>query len=307
MRVISLTKDYTNDIGNASAIAIGKFDGLHLGHDKLIRELLECKRRGLNTVIFTFDGSISALFSGEEPKYLTTREEQLFELSELGIDFCALYPVNKDSVAMKSEDFVRDVLKGQLGAKMIIAGYDCSFGDKGSGNIKLLEAMGPELGFETKSIEKIVEKETGREISSTYIRELIIGGDIVHANALLGKNYSVTGIVMHGRKLGRTLDMPTINIIPEKEKLLPPFGVYYSRAEIDGTLYKGITNIGRKPTVNDTKEITVETYLYDFNEDVYGKQVKVELLGFRRPEMKFDSIDQLKMQMKSDIDAGEMY
>jgi len=307
MRVINLTREYVNDIGNDSAVAIGKFDGIHLGHEKLISELLECKKKGLTTIIFTFDGSVSAYFSGEEPRYLTTRSEQIEELSRLGVDVCALYPVNKESVSVKSEDFVREILCEKLKAKMIIAGYDCSFGDKGSGNIELLKKMGPELSFETKSIDKIVEKETGREISSTYVRELVIAGDMVHANKLLGKNYSITGTVRHGRKLGRTLNMPTINLIPENEKLLPPFGVYFSKARIDGREYKGITNIGRKPTVNDTKELTVETYLYDFDKEVYGFKVTVELLEFKRPEMKFSSIEELKSQMKKDIDAGAVY
>lgn len=310
MKIIELTKEYTPDefiINRKSAIAIGKFDGVHKGHEKLLAKLKEFGSHGYTTVVFTFDGSLTEFFTGKKSGVLSTKKEQEEILRDLGIDVLARYPVNADSVAVSPADFVRDYLVAKLNAGVIIAGYDCSFGAKGAGDVALLKEMGKQHDFEAFVIDKVVEEGSNIEISSTYVRSEVLKGEMEHVTRLLGEPYSICGRVAHGRKLGKAvLSMPTVNLIPEPEKLLPPFGVYYSRVHVGTNIYRGITNIGRKPTVNDTLAVTAETYIYDFDDDLYGEHIKVDLLGFKRPEMKFASIEELKKQMRQDMAEGRL-
>ena len=155
----------------------------------------------------------------------------------------------------------------------------------------------------------IIDKvyENGREISSTYVREMVEKGDLVTAGRLLGRPYSFEGRVEQGNRIGRRMGMPTLNLYPGQDKLLPPRGVYYSRVLFEGGTYPGITNIGHKPTVSNTNTVSVETYLYDFDRDMYGKEIVTELLQFKRPERKFENMKHLKKQMEEDIEEGRQY
>ena len=192
-----------------------------------------------------------------------------------------------------------------LRARFIAAGPDLSFGDHGRGNFELLEEMAPEYGFEAKKIEKVVMDDN--IISSTLIRRLIKTGEVTTAARYLGEPYMVRGKIVHGKALGRTIGIPTLNQIPPEDKLLPPFGVYYSNVLIGGKKYCGMTNIGVKPTVSDEKHVTVETYIYDFKGDVYDETATVQLLTYRRPEIRFSSIEELKQTMENDIRTGREY
>ncbi len=341
MKIVRLTENYIKDFEGRTVVAIGKFDGIHRGHEKLLGLLREYGRQGYVTCVFSFESSLNAFFSGEKASLLTTEAEKEETLRELGVDILANYPVNSKSVAVLPEDFVRKVLCSQLGAGIIISGPDCSFGARGAGDLALLEKMGAECDFRAICVEKVTETfeeynkytqensgecaEADRgslqgcqdygmtqqdfpvEISSTYVRQEIVAGHMEHAAYLLGKPYSIEGTVVHGRKLGRTMSMPTVNIVPESDKLLPPFGVYFSKIYIGTAEYSGITNVGRKPTVNDTPAVTAETYIYDFDDDLYGENLKVELLKFARPEMKFESVEALKTQMAKDLEKGRRY
>ncbi len=206
---------------------------------------------------------------------------------------------------MPPEQFIDKVLAGQLKTKYIAAGNDLSFGKDGRGNAALLQSVSTQYGFCVKIIEKVCLD--GVEISSTYVREAVKAGKLEKAEQLIGEAYSVTGVVSHGKKLGRRLGMPTVNLLPPEEKLLPPFGVYFSEVVFGERIYKGITNIGCKPTVSEKKQVGVETYLYDFAQDIYGKEITVRLLSFHRPEKKFDSVETLKTQMAADIAEGRYY
>ncbi len=190
-------------------------------------------------------------------------------------------------------------------AGYIAAGADVSFGYKGLGNKELLIRMAGQLDYQVEIINKVYEE--AREISSTYVREEVEKGDMEKTARLLGRFYSFEGQVERGNRLGRKLGMPTLNLYPEREKLLPPKGVYYSRVLFEGGTYPGITNIGLKPTVNSTSHISVETYLYDFDKDMYGRKIVTELLQFKRPEQKFESVEMLKTQMEKDIAQGRMF
>lgn len=288
-----------------SAVAIGKFDGIHRGHQSLLRHVLEQKEKGLQAVVFTFDPSPAALFSGEDLPELTTKREKRRLFQEMGIDVLIEFPLNFTTAATEPEAFIEKVLAGQMKTAYIAAGEDLSFGKKGKGDAALLRRMAGSFGYRTEIIEKVCLD--GVEISSSYVREVIKSGDMEKAERLIGEAYSVSGVVAHGKKLGRKLGMPTVNLLPEREKLLPPYGVYFSEVSLGERVYKGITNIGCKPTVNEEKQAGVETYLYDFAQDIYGKEITVRLFSFHRPERKFESVEALKKQMASDIAQGRYY
>ncbi len=287
------------NISEKTAIAIGKFDGIHLGHKKLLKHILEQKQDGLMATVFTFEPSPEEFFVGHSVKQLFTRKEKRKAFEDMGIDILVEFPLTAQTAATPPEDFVKTILVEDLKADYIAAGTDVSFGDKGRGDQYLLRNMSKELGFELCLIDKVMLD--GAEVSSTRVRNHVADGDMVMAKRLLGSYYSISGIVEHGKHLGHTIGVPTVNILPPVGKLLPPFGVYRSIVLIDGNEYRGMTNIGRKPTVSSDNQVGVETYIYDFDEDVYGKNIEVELLEFKRPEMKFDSIDALKAQMEKDI------
>lgn len=289
------------NIKDRTALAMGKFDGIHLGHKKLLNMILEQKQDGLKAAVFTFEPSPEEFFVGHTVRQLFTREEKRRAFENMGIDILIEFPLTAATAATPPEDFVRTILVEDLKAVYIAAGTDVSFGDKGRGDQYLLRNMSKELGFELCLIDKVMLD--GQEVSSTRVRNVVADGDMPMAKRLLGDYYSVSGIVEHGKHLGSTIGIPTVNVLPPVGKMLPPFGVYSSKVIIDGVEYNGMTNIGRKPTVSNSGQVGVETFIYDFDKDVYGKMIEVRLLEFKRPEMKFDSVEELKKQMQSDIAA----
>lgn len=303
MRIIAGTTDFK--ILRSTAVAIGKFDGLHLGHKELLRQILEKKSEGFLITVFTFDPPPEVLFGKRQAKEITTKEEKRIIFEKMGVDILIEYPLNEISASIEPEDFVKEVLKEKMNMSYLAAGYDLSFGHRGAGNAKLLKELAPKLDFELKIIDKVCEQ--GKEISSTFVREEVEKGNMNHVTKLLGEPYMVIGQIVHGAKLGRRIGMPTINLLPEKEKMLPPKGVYYSRTIIGEKEYKSITNIGEKPTVSNEKQIGVETYLYEFDQDVYGKDAIVKLLEFKRPEQKFADLKELKAQMIKDVNDGREF
>ena len=303
MKIIKDTTEFY--IEEATAVAIGKFDGFHRGHQTLLQKMQEQKKKGLATVIFTFVPSPAAFFSTEIMKELTTLEEKRKIFEKAGIDYLIEFPFVQETADMEPEAYIKEVLVERIHAKCVVAGEDVSFGRRGSGNAKLLLDKSEELSYDVVLIDKVQYE--GREVSSTFVREEVTKGNMELVHQLLGIPYHVGGMIVHGRKLGRTLGMPTVNQIPTKEKLLPPNGVYFSYVMLDERKLPSITNIGTKPTVADGMVMGVETYIYDFDEDVYGEELEVYLLAFKRPEMRFDSVDALKVQMAKDIAAGRAY
>lgn len=303
MRIIHDTTEF--QIERAAAVAIGKFDGLHRGHQKLLSHILGKKEKGLLSVVFTFHPSAAVFFGQSAGEELTTRQEKRKFFEKMGVDVLIEFPLNKETAATGPQEFVGRYLAGQMRTAYLAAGEDITFGYRGQGNRALLEKLSGVFGYEVKVIEKM--REGSREISSTYVREEVEKGHMDMVKRLLGRYYSFEGTVEEGRKLGRRLGMPTINLYPPKEKLLPPKGVYFSRVYVQEAEYPGITNIGRKPTVNDTDAVSVETYLYDFQGDMYGKEIVTELLQFKRPEQKFPDVEALKAQMEADIRQGQAF
>lgn len=300
MEIIAGTTDFY--LEKDTAVAIGKFDGVHLGHRRLLEEIIAKKKDGLAACVFTFDPAPAVLFGLSDGKELTTREEKRRLFERLGIDILIEFPLTKETAATEPERFVSEILAKQMNTRFVAAGEDLSFGKNGAGNALLLEKMAPQLGFCVKTIEKI--EVDGIEVSSTYIRKLVEEGRMEEAESMLGMPYTLVGTVEHGNHIGHTLGFPTVNLLPSAGKLLPPNGVYYAAVRYYGRVYKAISNVGTKPTVSEEKVMGVESYLYDFDQDIYGQEIEVALKSFRRPERKFSSLEKLKTQLDLDIANG---
>lgn len=305
MQYITGTKEF--QIGEPTVVSIGKFDGLHLGHQKLVKEMLGWKEKGFQVAMFTFSTPPLSLVKGRPQTMLMTNRERRDLLCKAGVDYLVEYPFDEDVCHMQPERFVSEILVGKMKAGIIVTGPDCHFGYKAAGDKELLKELAPKYGYQFFVVDKARDEEN-KIISSTYVREMLAEGNIRKANRLLGYAYYVTGTVRHGNAIGHTKLYPTANLIPPVGKHLPKFGVYVTRVTVDGQVYGGLTNVGKKPTIQGGNPTGVETYLYDFRGNLYGKEMKVELLDFVRPEMRFDSIRDLKDQLDGDIKkCREMY
>lgn len=305
MICISNTRDFK--IEEPTVVTIGKFDGRHKGHQKLLRRMLEIKEAcGYRTAVFSFHMAPVTLIQGEPQKVITTNQERRNNMEKIGIDYLVEYPFTPEVAHLLPEAFVKDILVEQMHARAIVVGTDCGFGYQRSGDAKLLEALSKTCGYQLTVIEK--EQEDHRDISSTFVKEELNRGNMEKANELLGEPYAIHGTVVHGNHIGGSvLGFPTVNLLPPPEKYLPPFGVYVSRVLVDGVYYGGITNIGRKPTVGADSPVGVETFIFGLSQDLYGKAIEVQLLNYERPEKKFGSLEELKQQLELDKAYGLDY
>lgn len=296
----------TTDFGirKKTAVTLGKFDGVHRGHQKLIQ--MACKEKDMISVVFTFSSPPGMVLTGKQQKVLTTPDEKRDILEHMGVDFLIEYPFNENICRLEPEEFVRHVLVGQLNVGLVVTGDDFRFGHKRRGDTCLLEKLGKQYGFCVKVLEK--EQDREEDISSSRIKKEIAMGHVDEGARLLGRPYGIKEKVVHGMALARTLGIPTLNMIPSREKVLPPNGVYATRTWIGGRAFEGITNIGTKPTVTKEKTVVVETHLFHYYEyDLYGQILDVEVYHFIRPETCFDSVNQLKKQMEADIQTSKAY
>lgn len=288
-----------------SAVSLGKFDGVHIGHRLLIDKTISLKLEGHTSVVFSFLYNPRNLFSEIDMKIIYTEEEKTRKLKEMGLDVFISYPFSKETANLEPKQFVKEVLIDRIDAKVIVVGSDFCFGHNREGNVDLLRELSKQYGYELIIYDKL--KLDNIIVSSSLIRDELEKGNIHLVNQMLGTPYSIIGEVMHGRKLGRTLGMPTTNLIPEDNKLLPPNGVYATKVIINGLSYDSVTSIGYKPSVGKETKKGVETFIFDFDEDLYGKIIEVQLYGFEREEVKFDSIEELSVQMHKDIEWAKDY
>ena len=295
MRIIEGTTEF--QVQEETAISIGKFDGLHQGHQLLVERIVKKKQEGLKALIFTFD-------FGDRPVLLLPEERRKM-LRKWGVDYLLECPFVESISHMEAEEFVRKILVERLHVRYLAVGTDFRFGCQRRGDYRLLQRLSAECGYEVEVVEKACWQ--GEEISSSRIRRELEQGRMELVNQLLGYAYSVTGEVLHGRKIGRTLGMPTTNIVPSERKLLPPNGVYATRTVIAGELFEGITNIGYKPTVGAEPRKGVETYLFYLDRNLYGEILTVRFYGYERPERKFDSLEELKKRIGQDVEWGRTY
>lgn len=305
MQIITGTKEF--QIEEPTVVTIGKFDGRHKGHQKLLNEMMKFRKHyGYRLAVFTFDMAPANVVAGKIATVITTNQERRSNMEKIGVDYLVEYPFDQETAHTSPELFVRKILAGQMKMKAIVAGPDCRFGYKGAGNAELLRNLSAEYGYQTVIIEK--EQDDHRDISSTYVREELDQGHIEKVNELLGEPYAIHGIVVPGNHIGGSvLGFPTANILPPQEKHLPKFGVYVSRVLIDGKDYAGVSNIGKKPTVEGEYPAGVETFILDLEENLYGKKMEIQLLHFIRPEQKFDSFDALRQRIQLDKEYSAKY
>ena len=279
------------------AVTFGKFDGIHAGHQKLIEKVHELSQQNtVKSVVCAFD-----MFKRVQITSVGEKEALLFDKIDCFID-C---PFTDEIRKMDCETFISKIICETLHATFVVVGSDFRFGYKASGNVETLARFSKCYGYTLLVIEK--EKYDGRKISSTFIREALEEGNIGLANRLLGYPYGICGRVEKGKQLGRKLGFPTINISWPLEKIYPPFGVYYTHVYVDGKRWNAISNLGVRPTVTSVQEVYLESFILDYSGDLYGENVKVELIDFARNEEKFSDLSELKMQVASDIEKAKKF
>lgn len=289
------TDFFQEHIEKGTAVTIGKFDGFHRGHKKLL-DLIKNEKK-LESLVVTFSTSPRVILSDAENKNLCTDNERRLILENEKIDDLLECSFDKRFSETEPEEFIR-ILLSNYSMKFLAVGSDFTFGRCGAGNTELLKKLSNKYSFKLLVIDKI--KDMGRDISSSFIREKIKAGDVEAAEELLGYPYFIVGKIVHGRHLGTSMGIPTINLFPPLDKLLPPKGVYFTRTEIDGKIIDGVTNIGVRPTVDSSGKLTVETNLLYEGGDLYGETAIVRFYHYERPEQKFSSIDELKNRIEMD-------
>lgn len=282
------------------------FDGVHLGHKSIIDELIKVGTENhLETAILTFWPHPRFVFNpNEDLKLLNTLDEKKFLMEKYGIDTLFLKEFDEEFRNLTGEEFVRKILVDKLNIKYLIIGYDHSFGKNKSGNFELLQKLSKELDFEVEQMEAINIHENN--ISSTKVRNALLSGNIIEANEMLGYSYSVSGTVVHGKKIGRTIGYPTANIDTDQLKLLPKKGAYIVEVFLKNQQYKGMLSIGTNPTVNGEK-LTVEVYILDFNGDIYDEKITVAFRDFLHDEIKFEGLEKLIEKLDEDKKRTEKF
>jgi riboflavin kinase/FMN adenylyltransferase len=285
----------------ASTVAIGRFDGVHLGHQALIsRAVHDAHNHGRPAVVFTFDRHPAELIAPDRaPGYLSTPEQRAELIASLGADHLVVAHFDERFRELSPEAFMHFVLSGILGARSVFVGADFHFGHDQSGNIDSLRAAEERLVFQTTVLEPILVH--GEKAASSQIRDLLRDGELRAALEMLGHGYTLTGIVVEGQKLGRTLGYPTANLQLEITQVVPKDGIYAGWVTYEGRRFKGACSIGVRPTVGGT-ERTIETYILDFSGDLYGKRLDIELVVRLRDELKFDSLEALVDQIALDVE-----
>jgi len=287
-----------------AVLTIGNFDGVHRGHQALIRQVVrEAGEMGAESGLLTFDPHPQTVLREHPVPMLTSLPLRLKLFEETGLDAACIIPFTRELSRMTPEAFVQEYLIGRFHLRKLIIGYDFAFGRGRSGTAEVLEALSRQHGFEFEVFPEV--EHDGETVSSSRIREALQAGDLERAERLLGRCYSVMESVREGLRRGRELGFPTINQVPDQPLALR-YGVYASQVLWNGRAYDGVSNYGVKPTVGAEAPV-LETYLFDFDADLYGEMVEVVLLRHLRPEMKFDALDALKHQIADDCDAARGY
>lgn len=283
-------------------VSQGTFDGVHIGHQEIIKRMLDVKNRtGGETVLLSFFPHPRMVLypDNEDFKILQIFEEKVEQFDKYGLDHLIVEPFTTHFSRQTTEEFVRDILVDKIGVKNLIVGHDHRFGKNREGGFKDLLDLSLKYAFEVEETPALVHD--GVTVSSTKIREAILSGNIAKANQLLGYSFTLKGVVKQGNKIGRTIDFPTANIyVLEKYKLIPGEGVYAVEVDVLGEKFKGMLNIGKRPTVASSGDTTIEVHLINSSKDLYGRVIKINFVEKIRDEIKFPDLDELKKQLEKD-------
>lgn len=284
-------------------VALGSFDGLHIGHRKLIEKTVRLSKENYaESMVITFKNHPLSIINPKiAPKLLISNEKKKIILKNMNVDILNLIPFDEKFMKVSPEDFIYKIIS-LYNVSGVIVGFNYRFGYKNMGDVELLKALSRRMGFKLFVIDPV--SYNGKIASSSYVRNLIESGEIETANNILTRSYSLSGEVIHGRQIGRTLNFPTANLGCDNKFLIPKGGVYYTNVKVNNGFYKGITNIGVNPTVNGRK-LSIETNLLDFDDDIYGKDMTLYFISRIRSEKKFESVKGLEKQLQKDkIYAG---
>lgn len=289
-----------------TVLTLGTFDGVHLGHKKIIDRLKQVsKNENLRHILITLEPHPRIVLKKDlkNLKLLSTINERLELFKKLGLENCLIINFTEEFSKLTAKEFVKDYLYSNVGIKKFLIGYDHMFGNKREGDVNTLEDISKELSFDIESIEVYIKDKLN--VSSTVIRKLLMNGEIEKANGLLSYPYFITGKVIKGKQIGRSLGFPTANIEPNSIfKLIPMNGVYITSIEINNKKLWGLTNIGNRPTIDDEEKLSIEVNLFDFNEDIYEKEIKVFFHSYIREEIKFKNKESLMRQINNDKDIA---
>ncbi|MBR3245640.1 MAG: bifunctional riboflavin kinase/FAD synthetase [Parasporobacterium sp.] len=292
-----------------SIVTLGKFDGNHIGHQRLFETAVSLKKPENTVIIFTFNVPPATVLKGDEQdavRTILTHDERQLESYPEGVDLVIEFPFNEKTRSMSPEEFVEEILIRKLDVKKIVVGKDFCFGKNRSGNVETLKRLGIEKGFDVYPVEKVrcslKDCDGLQEVSSSLIKKEILKGNLEDVSKMLGRPFSMTSEVVHGKHLGRKLGFPTINFLVPEDKIMPPNGVYAVRVHLDGKDLPAICNVGVRPTFDDGTARTVETNIFDFNQDLYGRTLRIDFYQFIRPEKKFDSPEELSAEVARNID-----
>ncbi|MGP1441154.1 MAG: bifunctional riboflavin kinase/FAD synthetase [Anaerovoracaceae bacterium] len=297
--------DEIDDI-ERTVVALGNFDGIHMGHRALITEAVRISaERGLKSAIFTFSNHPKNVMSGETVvKNILYEDEKVALIEELGIDYMFSPDFDETMMHISPEDFAGKLLRDKFKADIAICGFNFSYGYKAAGNAESLCEFGRKMGFETVVKEPVTVD--GEIVSSTLIRKKITSGDVESAAMLMGRNYAIRGVVVYGNQLGRTIGFPTCNITIDDSMVSPANGVYVTYCHVDGKRRNSVTNVGNKPTIGNYSK-NIETNILDFDENIYGSDVRIEFLKLMRTEEKFKGIEELQSQLRKDVKFARKY
>ncbi|SHG93760.1 bifunctional riboflavin kinase/FAD synthetase [Tepidibacter thalassicus] len=288
------------NLKNDTVVTIGNFDGVHIGHQNIIdKTKLIAKEKNLKSVLFTFSNHPINFFTDNSLKNLMTVEDKYNFIKNMGIDIVLLIPFNESIIKLTPDEYVKEILIKRLKAKELVVGHDFKFGKNRGGDINFLKKIGQIYNFNVNVVRPV--KIENIRVSSTFIRTLLEKGNVGKVKKFLGRYYNINGVVIHGKKLGRKLGFPTINLKLNENILIPKTGVYYTKVKIKDNFYDGATNIGYSPTIKN-KNFSIETHIINYNGDLYKKKVSVYFIERIRDEQKFLSLEELKNQMKNDIE-----
>ncbi len=301
------------NIADRTAVALGNFDGVHVGHQKIMEQAVAAaKREGLKSLCFTFSNHPFNFILGRDEddpaaiKLICSEEDKIALIESMGFDILANVPFDESIMKMRAHDFFEEILAGKLNAGFISVGFNYSYGARAEGKPELLRQECETAGMVCNVHDAV--KVDGEIVSSTLIRERISEGDMELSCRYLGRPYTVSGRVQHGNRIGSTKGYPTANIPFPDDRMCPPSGVYFTRTEVEGTVYDSVSNLGSKPTIDSAnKTKSIETYLFGFDGDLYGKEIIVYFMHFSRGEVRFASKDELFDQISRDCENALEY